>query len=227
MPGRLVFIADEGLSEAFPGVEFGPEIKSNYNIPPSKRVPIVPNDGANKAELSIWGFLASWSGKTLYNARSESLSERKSFKGPYRTQRCLIVVNGFYEWAKRPRGRGKAPHYVKMKSDLPFAIAGLYKTEEMADGSVFRCCTVITTEPNSVVAELHDRMPAILLPEAYELWLTPGEVKPEKLNPLLKPYPAAEMTYHEVTSLVGNPEFNSPECIAPVGAESPSQEETL
>ena len=114
-------------------------------------------------------------------------------------------------------GKAKTPMYVQLKSGEPFAFAGLYEFWKPADSdTLVKSCTIITTTPNSLMEKIHDRMPVILKPKAYDLWLTPGELPIEKSLPLLKSYAASQMKAARVSTLVNSPAVDSPECIRPV-----------
>src|SRR5690606_24657164 len=129
-----------------------------------------------------------------------------------------VPASGFYEWRKEPRG-GKTPMYIRRRDGRPMAFAGVWETWHSPDGSELPTFTIITTTPNELMKPIHDRMPAILDPEAFRLWLTPGEVEPQAVQPLLRPCPADELRADPVSRLVNNPANDSPACI-----ESASQE---
>ena len=175
-------------------------------------------------ELFHWGLIPSWAkdpkiGNQMINARSETLSEKPSFRNAYKRRRCLVLADGYYEWQKIPGEKSKQPVYIRLKSQKPFAFAGLWevwKGEGMDE--LLRSCTIITCPPNAVLAEIHHRMPVILPAEVYETWLAPDEQSSEVLQPLLVPYADEEMEAYPVSRFVNRPANNSPECIAPVDA---------
>jgi putative SOS response-associated peptidase YedK len=174
-------------------------------------------NGASHLEWLRWGLIPSWAkdesiGSRMINARAETLAEKPSFKGLLRSKRCLIVADGFYEW-KQENG-SKIPMYMTLKSGEPFAFAGLWDLWKSPDGEHIRSCTIITTEPNDLVAPIHNRMPAILLPGAYADWLDPDMRDEQALSHWLAPYPAEEMTARPVSRLVNDPKRDSPELIA-------------
>jgi putative SOS response-associated peptidase YedK len=149
----------------------------------------------------------------MINARAETLGEKPAFKAAYKRRRCLVLTDGFYEWRKE-EGKTKTPIYAQLNSGQPFAFAGLWEMWRSAEDTILSC-TIITTEPNELMAEIHNRMPVILPREAYELWLDPAERSPDQLNGLLKPYPAKLMTAYPVSKLVNSPQNDSPELIEP------------
>jgi putative SOS response-associated peptidase YedK len=117
----------------------------------------------------------------------------------------LIFADGFYEWKAQPGTKFKIPHFIHLKSGLPFTFAGLWDEWHAPDGSLVKSCTIITTEPNELMSSLHNRMPVILPPSAQEQWLDPAPQKPEALQGLLTQYPSVEMTAHPVSTLVNSP----------------------
>ena len=219
MCGRFTLTADtKKLAEAFAGFEVPEDMKPRYNIAPSQPVAVIANNGQNKVEFFQWGLIPSWAkdpkiGNRMINARSETLAEKPSFRNAYKRRRCLVLSDGFYEWQKA--NGAKTPIFIHLASGQPFAFAGLRESWHSPDDSTILSCTIITTEPNELLAEIHNRMPVILPPAAYEAWLDPAERSPDQLNELLRPFPAAGMAAHPVSTLVNNPKNDLPECVAP------------
>jgi putative SOS response-associated peptidase YedK len=219
MCGRFTLTVDPAqIQETFSAYLFPPQFAPRYNIAPSQPVLAIPNDERNAADFFLWGLIPMWAkdpsiASRLINARSETLAEKPSFRGSFKYKRCLILADGFYEW-KAAGKKTKTPYYIYMKDRRPFAFAGLWDVWESPDGSSLKTCTIITTEPNELMATLHNRMPAILRPRDYAQWLDPSPQTPERLMPLLKPYPAEEMAAHPVSTLVNNPANDSPQLIA-------------
>ena len=203
-----------------------------YNIAPTQEVAVVantlPDTGQDpevkQIEFFHWGLIPSWAkdpkiGNQMINARSETLSEKPSFRNAYKRRRCLVLADGYYEWQKIPGEKTKQPVYIRLKSQKPFAFAGLWEVwKEKGMDEPLRSCTIITCPPNTVLAEIHHRMPVILPAEVYETWLAPDEQSSETLQPLLVPYADEEMEAYPVSRFVNRPANNSPECIAPVDA---------
>ena len=152
----------------------------------------------------------------MINARGETLSEKPSFKTAFKRRRCLILADGFYEWVKAPGEKTKTPHYIQMKSKEIFAFAGLWETWWAPDGSEIKSTTIITTEPNPLIAKLHHRMPVILPKAAQQIWISPEEMKPADLQHLLTAYPEEEMSYYPVSKIVNSPKNDVLDCINPV-----------
>ncbi len=228
MCGRFTLANTQKLAEAFAGFEVLAELLPRYNVAPSQPVAVVANNGQHKVEFFNWGLIPSWAkdpkiGNQMINARAETLAEKPSFKNAYKRRRCLILADGFYEWYTPPspppiregKGGGKTPMYIRLASGGPFAFAGLWEIWQTAADTILSC-TIITTTPNDLMAQIHNRMPVILPPTAYEQWLDPAERSPDQLQSLLQPYPAELMTAYPISKLVNSPRNDSPVLIEPV-----------
>jgi len=193
-----------------------------YNIAPTQQVAVVRADGSGNNELVMmrWGLVPFWAedsriGARLINARAETLDEKPSFKVPFRTKRCLIPADGFYEWQAIPGQKGKQPYFIRLRDGEIFAFAGLWSSwTDHVSGKVVESCTVITTEPNALVAKIHNRMPVILVPEEYGQWLD-RHCKPEVLLKLCTPFDAARMESYPVSPLCNSPAHDLPDCLRP------------
>jgi putative SOS response-associated peptidase YedK len=223
MCGRFLLAVDPAeLQDAFPQFIFKNPIDHRFNIAPSQPVLVIPNDSSFTADHFLWGLIPSWEkdptiGSRMINARAETLSEKPSFRGPFKYHRCLILSNGFYEWRQQPGSKAKTPFFIRLKNGKPFAFAGLWDEWHSPDGSQIKSCAIITTSPNSLVASIHNRMPVILPTDTYFHWLDPSPQTSNTLQDLLIPYPADEMIASPVSSYVNNPANSGPECI--VGTE--------
>ena len=222
MCGRFTLTVDtEGLPKTFPQFSFPAQSAPRFNVAPTQPILAVANDGRSAADFFVWGLIPSWAkdpeiGNRLINARAETLAEKPSFRGSYKYRRCLILADGFYEWKAEPGAKTKTPYFIRLTSAGPFAFAGLWDTWNSPDGSQLNSATIITTEPNSLLATLHNRMPVILSPDAYTQWLDPAPQDPERLQPLLKPFPADQMAAHPVSTMVNSPANDQPELIQPL-----------
>nr|BBH94233.1 DUF159 family protein [Thermogemmatispora argillosa] len=208
MCGRFTLITDlKTIAEIF-GVPATLEAQPRYNIAPSQEVVAILHEGTRQMAWLRWGLIPSWAkeeaiGNRMINARAETLAEKPSFKRLLRSRRCLVVADGFYEWQQT--NGSKRPMYITLRDGSPFAFAGLWDQWSASDGRTLRTCTIVTTEPNELLATIHDRMPVILPREACERWLDPALHETEALLPLLRPYPAAEMQARPVSRLVNDP----------------------
>jgi putative SOS response-associated peptidase YedK len=194
-----------------------------YNIAPTQPVAAVRLAENGQRELTFfhWGLIPSWAkdvkiGSRMINARSETVAEKPSFRTAFKRRRCLIPADGFYEWQKQ--ANGKQPMFIRPADgeERPFALAGLWEIWHDPDGGALQSCTILTTTPNELMADIHNRMPVIVEPEDYDLWLNP-EPDPEQGLHLLRPYPAEKMTAYPVSTIVNNPRNETPECIQPIG----------
>jgi putative SOS response-associated peptidase YedK len=221
MCGRFTLTVDPAdLREAFGNYTFPPKFAPRFNIAPSQPILAIPNDAKNKADFFVWGLIPSWAkdpamGNRLINARGETLAEKPSFRGAFKYKRCLILADGFYEWKSQPGTKIKVPHFIFLKSRQPFAFAGLWDEWHSPDGDSIRSAAIVTTGPNELMAPIHNRMPVILPPSAYAQWLNPAPQTPDRLLPLLKPFPAAEMSAHPVSTLVNSPANDRAELVVP------------
>jgi putative SOS response-associated peptidase YedK len=228
MCGRFTLTVDPAdLQAAFPGFTFPMQSAPRFNIAPTQPILALPNDGKSKADYFTWGLIPVWAkdpsiGSRLINARAETLAEKSSFRGAYKYKRCLIFADGFYEWKSQVGTKLKIPHYIRLKSGLPFAFAGLWDEWHSPDGSLIKSCTILTTEPNALMSTLHNRMPVILSPAAYSPWLDFAPQKPETLQKLLGQYPAEEMTAYPVSTLVNSPANDRAELVVPIPVDTTS-----
>ena len=196
------------------------DIKPRYNVAPQQAMPVIISKKERGRQLRIadamqWGLIPSWT-KDLkkavrpINAKAETVGELPSFRGPFRQKRCLVPASSFFEWQQS--AQGKVPYLIHLKGEGLFAFAGIYDEWFSPDGSELRTYCIITTEPNSLMEGIHNRMPVILRPGDEDLWLSSG-VNPHQLAALLKPYNAEEMEAYPVSTLVNKPQNDFPEII--------------
>ncbi len=202
------------------------DFSSRYNIGPGQLVPAVridPVARVSKLAALRWGLVPSWaksdeSAAQLMNARAATLTEKPSFRGAFKSRRCVIPASGFYEW--ETVGRAKKPWLFRWGDERPFGLAGLWESWRAPNGGVLESCAVITTEPNELMRTIHHRMPVMLTPEQFAPWLDPRKTTAEELMPLLQIPPAGAMSKFAVSSYVSNVRHEGPECLAPAGAGS-------
>ena len=199
-----------------------PELEPRYNIAPSQAVAAVVKgreDAQRILKMMQWGLIPFWAkdssiGSRMINARSETVAEKPSFRAAFRRRRCLVLADGFYEWQKLDGA--KQPFYVTLQDREAFAFAGLWERWEGSENGVVESCTLLTCEPNDLLHPIHNRMPVILNPEDYSLWLDSGFQEAERLQALLCPYPSGRMQAYAVSRYVNSPRHEGPECIVPV-----------
>lgn len=213
------FFQHFGLSESsLPPDAF---LSPRYNIAPTQPVAAIRTEAKSEArELTFlrWGLIPSWAkdikiGARMINARAETVTEKPSFRAAFKRRRCLIPADGFYEWQQV--GGKKQPIYIHADDHSPFGFAGLWETWHAADGSYVESCTILTTQPNELMTPIHNRMPVIIEPPDYDLWLNPGQ-SPNTALHLLRSYPAEKMAAYPVSTLVNSPRNDTAQCIAPI-----------
>lgn len=192
-----------------------------YNIAPTQQVPTIITGSSQtdrQFKLHRWGLIPPWAkdpgiGSRMINARAETVATKPAFRKALKERRCLLLADGFYEWQRQ--GRRKQPFYIRLRDGRPFAFAGLWEHWERPDVPPLDTCTILTTTSNDLVGGIC-RMPVILAPEDYNLWLDPGVQDVERLQPLLRPYPSDEMIAYPVSTRVNDPANDAPECMEPL-----------
>jgi putative SOS response-associated peptidase YedK len=199
-------------------------VEPSYNVAPTNDVLVVVEFGAARAlEQLRWGLVPFWAkdlriGSKMINARAETLATKGAYKKAFTKQRCIIPADSFYEWLPVPgEAKRKQPIHLRPADDSLLAFAGLWDTWRSADGTtVVRSCTIITTAANEAVAKVHDRMPVILPPSAWDQWLDPTEHDLGALSQLLVPAPPELLVFEPVSTAVNTPRNKGPELIVPV-----------
>ena len=220
MCGRFTLtVSGRVLAELF-DVDDVPELEPRYNIAPSRQVLAARTGAAGAREVVPfrWGLIPSWAddekiGNRMINARAEGVAARPSFRSAVRHRRCLVAADGFYEWRKV--AGGKQPYLIRFADGRPFAFAGLWERWQRGAEPV-ESCTIITTRPNDLVAELHDRMPVILARAHFAEWLAPEPLAAQRLDELLAPFPTEGMESFPVGRRVNSPGNDDPRCIEPL-----------
>jgi len=211
------------LFELFGLTEY-PRVTPRYNIAPTQQIPVIRRygDGQNHLDYLHWGLIPSWAqdksiGSRLINARSESVTEKPSFRQAIRYRRCLVLASSFYEW--KQEGKEKQPWLIRLKDGAPMVFAGLWETWKSPEGDVVESCTMLTTAANRLVAPLHDRMPVVLSRDEYRTWLERTTTDPTGLKKMFQPYPADLMEMWAVSPLVNSVANGGPELVVPVGGD--------
>lgn len=199
--------------------ELPPDYRPRYNIAPTQAVLAVVNGEERRATRFRWGLIPYWAkdatiGRKLINARAETVAVKPSFRHSLRRRRCLIPADGFYEWQVKD-GRKQPLRIVPANGPL-FAFAGLWDRWESPEGQEVLSCVIITTAANDFMRPIHDRMPAILSPKDYDLWLDAGVQDPEAVTPLLRPCSDEMLRAYPVATVVNSPRNDTPACIAPL-----------
>jgi putative SOS response-associated peptidase YedK len=202
-----------------------------WNVAPTQEVATVRQHGKEPRRIFTrmrWGLIPSWAkdasfGPKAINAVAETAAEKPAFREPMRRQRCLIPADGFYEW-KQSGGKVKQPYKIEMTEGGVFAFAGLWDRWKDPSGREIVTCTILTTEANALLKDIHHRMPVILKPEDYDLWLDPGVTDPAKVADLLKPFDAREMRKHTVGTAVNKVANDGPECAEEIEVEEAAEQ---
>ncbi|MEZ4519144.1 MAG: SOS response-associated peptidase [Chloroflexota bacterium] len=221
MCGRFSLFADGEEVAAHYGLDEVPFLAPRYNIAPTQPVAAVRlayNSPERELTHFQWGLIPSWSkdpsiGSRLINARSETAAEKPSFRSAFKRRRCLIPTSGFYEWQKV--GKGKQPMFIHPAEGDLMSFAGLWEYWQSADGSELETCTILTTGPNAIMEPIHNRMPVIVEPDDYAMWLDP-ETPADQLMHLLRPSESSLLDAYPVSTVVNNPRNEDPACIQPV-----------
>lgn len=190
--------------------EIRKQIKPRYNIAPSQFVPIVYNKEEERTlDLMKWGLVPFWAkdpkiGNRMINARSESAPVKPSFREPFKSKRCLVPATGFYEWQKT--NGSKTPHFIHLRNKEIFSFAGLYDVWKDPEGKPMKTFTILTTVPNNLLKNIHDRMPVVLERIEEEEWLDPHMSEKDLITKVLDPFPTARMLEHVVSQEVNSPQ---------------------
>lgn len=217
MCGRFqLSVKGRHISERFNVEVFDEFYKPNYNCAPSQKLPVITNQEPDKLSFFKWGLIPFWSkdpkiGYKLINTRSESITEKPSFKNAFKKRRCLIPANGFYEWRK---DENKTPFRIFLKSEEIFSMAGIWETWKDGKGRPVHTFSIITTSPNSLMKKIHNRMPVILSPDSEKIWLHSKDES--ELQNLLRPFDENEMATYPVSKKVNSPANNDNSIILPV-----------
>ena len=198
-----------------------PAQRPNYNAAPSQLLPVIrqyPETGKRTIDCLSWGLIPHWTTDPNpkvrpINARAERVATHPLFKDAYAKRRCLVPMNGFYEWKAEAGKKRKQPYFISMKDQSQFCVAGIWENwKHPMTGEWIRTYAIITTEPNALCATVHDRMPVILDPDDYSRWLG-SEADPRDL---LRPYPAEKMQAWPVSTRVNSPSHNDASLLEPI-----------
>lgn len=216
------------VAEYFDAIAGEDEWNPRYNIAPTQPVPVIrrnPRTDVREWSLLRWGLIPSWAtdpgiGARMINARSETVGATASFREPFRSQRCLIPADGFYEWQRN--GKDKQPYCFEVSDGGLFAFAGLWDRWTDTRGQAVESCSILTTAANPLLQEIHNRMPVILQPDDYNSWLDSGGHDTKRVSTLLVPY-AGSMRRYPVSARLNHVQNDDVECAEAIELESPSQ----
>ena len=222
MCGRYSLVCIDDLGNRFR--IFNPMLgaRSKFNIAPGTWQPVIVQGASGRELVQMqWGLVPHWTNnlKTAHpiiNARAESLAEKPSFASLLKTKRCLVPASGFFDW--KHEGTRKFPFYIHLQNQSLFAFAGLYDEWHDPAGTLLATYTIITTEPNALMATVHNRMPAIISPDYEEEWLTGDQPDAGRLKEMFEPFPAEKMAMHPVSPLVNTPSADDERVIRPVSS---------
>jgi putative SOS response-associated peptidase YedK len=208
------------LAERF-GLVQVPDLRPRYNVSPTQPIPVIGAKAGGQGRglaLFKWGFIPHWAnddaGPKPVNAKAETVAQSVMFGDSLRKRRCLVPADGFYEW--KPVNRKKVPVWFHPRDRQPFAFAGIWDVWAGPQGKVFTVA-ILTTTPNDLTREVHDRMPVILRPEADATWLDPQVDDPDRIMPLVGPYPA-DLMAAPANPALNRPSFEGPDCLVPPAA---------
>ena len=210
------------IEEHFDAVSGDEDWNPRYNIAPTQPVPVIrqsPKEPIRELSLMRWGLIPSWAkdasgAARMINARSETASAKPAFRDPLKLRRCLIPADAFYEWQRTAKSR--QPYCFEVNDGKLFAFAGLWDRWKDAGGNWVKTCSILTTTPNAVTSVVHDRMPVILDPDIYDLWLDPGMTDVAAASDLLKPYDARRMRCYPVSARINHAANDDEQCSRPV-----------
>jgi putative SOS response-associated peptidase YedK len=222
--GRFAFYSPHEAVVRLFGLPAAPEVEPRWNIAPTQFVATVREAGGPR-ELAMlhWGLVPSWAkeksiGARMINARSETLTEKPSFRSAFQRRRCLVLADGWYEWQRA--GAVKQPFYIGFDDGAPFGMAGLWERwRDPATGEPLESCCIVTTTPAPAVAHVHDRMPAIIPPAGYAKWLDPRNGDTARLARLLGPCELPGLAARPVSRRVNDARNQGPELSEPVGTD--------
>ena len=210
------------VEEYFDATSDEPDWNPRYNVAPTQSVPVIrqhPKEPIRELSLMRWGLIPSWSRDSsgaarMINARAETAATKPAFRDALKSRRCLIPADGFYEWVRT--GKAKQPYCFEVNEGKMFAFAGIWDRWKNPSGHWIKTCSILTTTPNAVTSAVHDRMPVILDPASYDLWLDPGMKDVGAASDLLKPLDARLMRSYPISTRINHVANDDAECSAPV-----------
>jgi putative SOS response-associated peptidase YedK len=221
------------IEEHFETADWQEDWSPRFNVAPTQPVPVVrqhPKEPRRDLSLMRWGLIPSWAhdpsaAAKMINARSETAATKPAFRDPMKFRRCVIPADAFYEWQRT--AKSKQPFCFEVNGGELFAFAGLWDRWKGPSGQWVKSCSILTTTPNAVAARVHGRMPVILDPASYDLWLDPGMTNTQVITELLKPYDAQSMRCYPVSTLINHVANDDAECSTPTQVTPAKTQTTL
>ena len=219
MCGRYLVTAEPELIMDVFHLSEPPLVSPTWNAAPTQQLPVVRfSQEGHRLDHLRWGLVPPWAkdlaiGNRMINARSETAADKPSFREAFRQRRCLVVVDGFYEWKRE--GDQKHPFCIRLENNRPFGLGGLWERWTSPEGEDVETFTILTTTPNTLMAPLHDRMPVIIEEEQHERWLAADLQDPGQVACLMRPFSAEAMFAYEVTKHVNSSGNNDEGCLVP------------
>lgn len=210
------------IEEHFETADWQDDWSPRFNIAPTQPVPVIrqhPKEPIRQVSLMKWGLVPHWAKESsiamsTINAKSETAATKPAFRDPLKSRRCLIPADGFYEWKRT--GSVKQPFCFEVNDGELFAFAGLWDGWKDSHGQWLKSCSILTTTANAVTSAIHDRMPVIVHPDGYDLWLDPGLTDAQIVSDLLKPFDAHLMRCYPVSTRINHVAHDDEECSRPV-----------
>ena len=221
MCGRYTIIAKAEEIEKRFNVEVPELYAPRYNAAPTQILPVITNENPDGLSFFRWGLIPSWAqditiGSKLINARSETIDEKPTFRQAFKSRRCLVIADGYYEWKKVSK-KSRIPYRIQLSSEQLFSFAGLWEIYKSGNDACIHSFTIVTTESNSKTSQIHDRMPVMLDPDTEKIWLN-NDVSPSEHLHVLQPYNQNGIKYYSVSNLVNSVQNDNDQLIRPAPA---------
>jgi putative SOS response-associated peptidase YedK len=224
--GRFTLSASPTAIADHFGLDVTPELGARFNVAPGQSIATISVSGEERRSILSrrrWGLVPSWAkdekiGNRLINARAETAAEKPSFRSALRRRRCLVPADGFYEWAGSKGS--KQPYLIGLEGRALFAFAGLWERWTDPEGETLESCTLLTTEATERLRALHDRMPVIVDPVDYGLWMDPDVVEPDLVSPVIDRNLGGALDFYPITKYVNDVRHDDPRCLEAIAGQS-------
>ena len=225
MCGRFTLSVEPAAIADHFGLDEAPELRARFNVAPGQSIATIFLSGEDHRTVLSWrrwGLVPSWAkdqkiGSRLINARAETVSEKPSFRTALRRRRCLVPADGFYEWAGTKGS--KQPYFIGLDGRAPFAFAGLWERWTDPEGEALESCTLLTTEATEHLSGLHGRMPVIVDPNDYGLWMDPDVQEPDLVSPVIDRNLGGTLNFYPVSAHVNDVRHDDPRCLEAIAGQ--------